>query len=439
MNRSFFNQTKTRKLLAFLFPVQPGVPDYLRSNIRHLIWDIGWWGLLNGSTLSFMTIYAARIGANTSQIGLITAMPAAITLILALPAGSWLKTRPIDKSVFWSGVGQRIFYFLMIFLPWLMRDVLQVWMLILFTLLMSIPGSAIAVGFNALFASAVPARYRGGVAGRRNAVFAITSIISALGCGQILTIIPFPLNYQIVFAIGFIGALMSTVHLKFVHPVAEKYQSEIDTPGIKLKILDQDAKGFLKVIWLEISQKLHFDILQGVFARSLGLLTLFHMAHYLAIPIFPVFTVKVLGLSDSVLSLGNALFYVTMFFGSTQVGKLTYLFGNKKLTGIGICMLGLYPAFLSFAQGPFLYYLASFLGGFAWSLVNAAMINYLLEKVPATDRTGYLAWFTLGANAAILIGTLIGPILGNAIGLSGALLVYAILRATSGLALLKWG
>jgi MFS family permease len=102
-------------------------------------------------------------------------------------------------------------------------------------------------------------------------------------------------------------------------------------------------------------------------------------------------------------------------------------------------MLGLYPAFLSFAQGAFLFYMASFLGGFAWSLVNAAMINYLLEKVPPSERTGYLAWFILTANAAILIGTLVGPLIGNAIGLTVALLIFAILRTSSGLALLKWG
>ena len=439
MKKKFFNQAKRRKLLAYLFPVQPGVPEFLQSNIRHLIWDIGWWGLLNGSTLSFMTIYAARIGADTVQIGLLTAMPAAINLMLALPVGSFLKHRPIDKSVFWSGILQRIFYLFMVFLPLLLSDILQVWMLILFTLLMSIPGSAIAVGFNALFAAAIPTRYRGVVAGRRNAVFAITSILSTLGCGQLLSVLPFPLNYQIVFAIGFLGALMSVVHIKFVHPVVDEYDQNIETPSYTFEELSKKTKGTINRIWFNIQRKLHFEILQGVFARSLGLLTFFHMAHYLAIPIFPVFTVNVLGLSDSVLSLGNAFFYITMFLGSTQVGKLTYLLGNKKLTGIGICMLGLYPAFLSFAQGPFLYYLASFLGGFAWALVNAAMINYLLEKVPASDRTGYLAWFTVGSNAAILLGTLIGPIIGNALGLSVALLIFAIMRTLAGLALLKWG
>lgn len=243
MIKANLSRAKYRKLLAFLFPVQPGVPDNLRSNIRHLIWDIGWWGLLNGSTLSFMTIYAARIGANTNQIGLITAMPAVINLILALPVGSWLNNRPIDKSVFWSGIAQRFFYFLMIFLPWLLSDIFQIWVLILFTMLMSIPGSAIAVGFNALFAAAIPARYRGEVAGRRNAVFAITSIVSTLVCGQILTVLPFPFSYQVVFAIGFVGALMSIVHLKFVHPVTDEYDTEIETPSFSFDELNQKTKG----------------------------------------------------------------------------------------------------------------------------------------------------------------------------------------------------
>ena len=237
MVNTLFNRARIRKLFAYLFPVQPGVPDHLRSNIRHLTWDIGWWGLLNGSTLTFMTIYAARIGANTSQIGLITAMPAMVNLLLALPAGSWLKSRPIDKSVFWTSLGQRFFYLFMAFLPWLMSDNLQIWMLILFTLLMSIPGSAIAVGFNALFADAIPTRYRGVVAGRRNAVFAITSIISAVVSGQLLELIPFPINYQVVFAIGFLGALMSSIHLRFIKPMTEEFDPPLEIPSLKKKLL----------------------------------------------------------------------------------------------------------------------------------------------------------------------------------------------------------
>ena len=385
MSLSIFIRTRYRKLRAFLLPVSPSVPDHLRSNFRHLIFDIGWYGLLNGSTLAFMTIYAARLGANTTQIGLINAMPAVISLVLALPAGSWLQTRPIDKSIFWSSIGQRLFYLLLVPLPWLFRDSLQIWVVIIFTLLMSIPGALVAVGFNALFAAAVPMRYRGMVAGQRNAVFAIVTVIMSLVCGRILTAMPFPSGYQVVFGIGFFGALMSAVHLWFIRPVADQDQP-IEELAAVAPAEEIAPRGWKLVnLFAGIRRRLHFEILKGAFGKSLALLTLFHFVHYLSIPIFPVFNVNILELSDQALSTGNALFFTTMFLGSSQMVKLTNWLGNKKLTGIGIVMLGGYPILLSFAHGPAFFYIASLFGGFAWSLVNVGMVNYLLRKCPLTN------------------------------------------------------
>ena len=51
---------------------------------------------------------------------------------------------------------------------------------------MSIPGSVISIGFNVLFASAVPMRYRGIVAAKSNGVSAIVTVITSLLCGKIL-------------------------------------------------------------------------------------------------------------------------------------------------------------------------------------------------------------------------------------------------------------
>lgn len=52
------------------------LPVEYRGNFLHLIADIAWFGVLNGSSLSFLTIYAARVGATTEQIGWINAAPA---------------------------------------------------------------------------------------------------------------------------------------------------------------------------------------------------------------------------------------------------------------------------------------------------------------------------------------------------------------------------
>ena len=188
-----------RNLRSYFLPGSIPVSPQLQSNFRHLYYDIGWFGVTTGSALSFLTIYAARLGATTTQVGLINAMPAVVILFLALPAGAWLERRPITRSVFLSAMGQRIFYLFMALLPWVFSGEQQIWALIWFTLLMSVPGSVISIGFNVLFASAVPSRYRGIVAAKRNAVSAIVTVITSIICGKILTVLPFPIGYQVVF------------------------------------------------------------------------------------------------------------------------------------------------------------------------------------------------------------------------------------------------
>ena len=102
------------------------MPDELRRHARHLYGDMAWFGLLAGTTAAFLNVYAARLGANAFQIGLLTAGPAAVNLIFTLPAGRWLQQRPIGNSVFWSAVSARGVYFLYALLPLLLAPVAQI-------------------------------------------------------------------------------------------------------------------------------------------------------------------------------------------------------------------------------------------------------------------------------------------------------------------------
>jgi predicted MFS family arabinose efflux permease len=63
----------------------------------------------------------------------------------------------------------------------------------------------------------------------------------------------------------------------------------------------------------------------------------------------------------------------------------------------------------------------------------------MLEHIPAHDRPSHLAWYSVILNAAVLIGSLGGPVISDAIGLMAALLLFAALRFLAGLAILKWG
>ncbi|MFN2151283.1 MAG: MFS transporter, partial [Anaerolineales bacterium] len=201
----------------FFFPLT--IPNEYRSNFAHLYLDIGWFGILSGSSISFLSIYATRLGATGLQIGLLSSIAAAVSLVLAIPAGRWLESQNINKAVFRASVWYRLGYLLWVPLPWLFGKQAQVWALIVITLLMAIPLTPLSVGFNALFASAVPPEWRAHVAGMRNILLSMAFVLSSLGSGYLLEHLPFPTGYQIVFGIGFLGAAMSSLHLYFIKPL----------------------------------------------------------------------------------------------------------------------------------------------------------------------------------------------------------------------------
>ena len=428
----------------------PPVPAALRSNFKHLYWDITWYGVLSGSAISFLTVYATRLGGDAFQIGLLTAGPAVVNLLATLPSGRWLETRPIGPAVFWSAAFHRLFYLLWIIIPWLLLPTKEIWAYILVTLLMSIPGTVLAVGFNALFADAVPPEWRPHVTGVRNAVLSVAFIVTSLGCGVILESMPFPQGYQVVFAIGALGAIMSTVHLYFVRPLSDGRQrpsgrwyrlGDLASPGRIQGVTDQGrtAIGLRFLTRSSGKSMLRLEILRGPFGIVLAGLFAFHVAQYLAIPLFPIAWVNRLGFSDGLISQGQALFYAAVFIGSTQLNRVTQRLGNQRVLAIGVLLLAGYPAVTAVMQGPPVYLLVSLLGGLGWSFAGGAIANYILERTPDDDRPAHLAWYNLALNAAILIGSLLGPLLAGWIGLMAALLVAAIARALAGMFIWRRG
>jgi len=78
------------------------------------------------------------------------------------------------------------------------------------------------------------------------------------------------------------------------------------------------------------------------------------------------------------------------------------------------------------------------MGGLGSTLIGGALINYLLEKIPEDDRPAHLAWYNLALNAAILLGSLAGPLVAGYLGLAFALVLFALCRALAGVIVLRW-
>ena len=408
---------------------QSDVPPQYRANFIHLYFDIGWFGLLSGSSVNFLNVYAARLGATAFQIGLLGSVGAVVSLFLAIPAGRWLEQRAVGKAVFWTAAIYRIGFALWIPLPWLFGAQGQIWALVLIALLMGIPLTGVAVGFNALFAASVPQQYRAHVAGMRNVVLSIMFMLSSVLSGYLLNHLPFPTGYQVVFAIGFFGAVMSTVHLYFIRPL------QADQPSAPAPDSVSSAASPRRD-WLSA---LRLEIWKTDYRRPLLVLLGFHITQYLAIPLFSIYMVKDLHLSDDHIGIGTALFYLAMLLGSMQLRHIVQRLRHKTVTAYGVIGMALYPILMALSSQVWHFYGYSLLGGFVWALVGGAYANYLLENIPDHDRPAHLAWYNIVLNASVLFGSLAGPAIADGIGIGAALIVFGVLRVAAGAAILKWG
>lgn len=311
---------------------------------------------------------------------------------------------------------------------------------------MSVPGTVLAIAFNALFADLVPPDRRGALVGRRNAILAVSLTATSAVCGWLLIRFGFPANYQVVYALGAAGAALSSYHLG-------RLRLPTDGPPERVgRLLEDDARpglfrsadtirlapGLRFLARAEGRRLLRLDRVRGPFGLFLIAYLLFYTVQSVPVPLFPLFWVEQLRLSDGAISMGNALFYIMMMLTSLGLRRLTAARGHRPILVAGALLYGLYPLLTALAREASLFWAASLVGGAVWGLLNGGLVNRLMERVPADDRPAHMALHNLALNLGILLGSLGGPILAAEIGLRNDLFTAAGLRLIGAIVLSIW-
>jgi predicted MFS family arabinose efflux permease len=248
----------------------------------------------------------------------------------------------------------------------------------------------------------------------------------------------FPLNFQLVFALGALGAVMSSYHLYHLRPVMPMQEARevparpigsLLRPGsFRLPDAPRVSIGLRFLARSGGKPMIRADLLRGPFGSVLLSFLVFYAVQHLPIPLFPVFWVNELGLSDSAISVGQAGFNGAMFLGSLLAGPVRQRIGRRSLVLASGALYGAYPLFNGLARDEWLFWAGSVAGGVLWGLLNVGLIDYLFDNVPDDDRPAHMALHNLTLNAGILAGSLMGPIVASSIGLRATMFVAAGLR-----------
>lgn len=424
------------------------VPAALQGYFTHLTWDMAWMGIVAGSGASFLGVYVARLGATPFEMGLLNAGPALVGLLFTMPVGIWLGKQPMGQAVFWAAALTRAGYLLWVVLPYLLPPTAQIHSYIGLILVMTVPGTALAVGFNALYAAAVPPEWRAHVAGRRNAVYSLVFVLTSLLSGYLLDALPTTPGYPLIFGLGFVGAAMSTYHLWRLRDITTETITEPER--IRSSFGDFGRPGEMRTTGMSMrtnfglraftrgANLLRVDVLRGSYGRVVAALFVFHFAQFLPVPVFPLFWVDRLHFSDWEIGVATAAFHFTVLVGSLRFAKLNTRWGTHRLAVIGALLLSTYPLLTTVSFTLPLFILTSVIGGISWFIIAGAVGMHLLSQLPDHERPAYLAWYNLALNAAVLAGSLGGSLLAGHIGLTETLLVSAVVRVLAGLAIWRW-
>jgi len=400
-------------------------PAIQRANFNALYWDIFWFGILAGTAINFLPIYAVRLGADPFRVGLLTSGPALVNLVLSLPAGQWLRHRDVLRTTQVTAIINRVGYPIMVILPWLLPPAAVLEVLPAVVMGMALPGVILAISFNAMFADIVPPEWRAQVVGRRNALLAIASTMASLAGGRLLGMIPEPLNYQVLFSIGALGAAMSAWYVwKVRRPQPFVVQTSVHegTPRHLSRWLNRAT----------IREALRLDLVRGRFGLMMLGYLVFYIAQFTAIPLQPVFWVQTLHLTDFEIGIANALFYLTLMVGSLGLAPLTARAGTYWLMTLGTILYGLYPLISAQAQDAWVIYFVSLLGGVIWGIAGGSLTAWLMEGVPANDRPAHMALHNVVLNLGTLTGTVLGPVLDDLFGTRDGLWIAGWMRVAAG-------
>ena len=182
-----------------------------RRNFRYVQIDAIGIGLANAAS-PFLPVFLTRMGASNFQIGLLTAMPAATGLVLAIIVGNFLqKQRNVVPWFSFSRLLVISSYAATGLVPFLVPDKLVIQTVLLIWAVATLPQTAVAVCFSVVMNAVAGPTYRYDLMSRRWALLGLVTALTVAVAGQVLDRIGFPLNYQVVFIALSLGGLVSYI------------------------------------------------------------------------------------------------------------------------------------------------------------------------------------------------------------------------------------
>jgi len=374
-------------------------------NYRFIMMDAAGLGIAN-SAAPFLNIFLVSLGATNTQIGILASLPALAGFLMVLFVGQFIQKKGhLTKWASISVWGTYSGYFFTGLLPFFVpKESLVVSILIIWGII-TIPQTVMGVSYQIMLNSVAGENGRFELTTRRWALLGCISAILATLTGQIIELINYPFNYQIIFMVLSIGGMISFTAVR------------------QIRIPNTPSVGTNPSVKVHLNQ--YFSIIKE--NKEFTSFVLKRFVHFLGAtlvgPIVSLYYIREVGAKAGWIGIFSTTATVTLI-----IGYFFWLRMSHKLKTINILLLttfviGLWPLILSSTKNEVVIVGALIVVGFFQAGIDLVFFDELMKTIPIGKSTLFISVNMLFQYLANLVGPLLGTSLAEVIGLKYVLIV----------------
>lgn len=436
----------------------------LDHNIRINIWHGALQNLANSVFTPFLGIFAIKLGATNTQIALLSSLPALMSVAAMIPGASFIRRFNTKKKITAAFfLANRLFIIAIACVPLFTGDS-RAAALVALVGLMNLPGAIANVSWQSLMGDIIPSQERGSVFARRNKWSGLVGFLPTLLAGKMLDLLSFPSGYQLMFMVAFCVSLIEIAVFTMIKEgdakdgIAQKASCSspvpasvpLTEPELALESASASATASMPVpapspistsasrqrkpILENIKTEIRVVLAHKQYFRYNLCSVLFHFGWQMGWPLFTIYQVKHLGADNFWMALFAVTQGIASFLSYQWWGHYADRVGNIRGLVLATAGMAINPIFYALSNQLWMIALFSMSMGFFVAGTVLILFNSLLEVSPKEHRTKFIAYNNTLINLSAAIAPFIGNIAADILGIKGALLATAAVRAAGAFA-----
>jgi len=352
----------------------------------------------------FIPMYALRLGATKTMIGLISALTSFLSIL---------------SGLFWAALVEsskrRVMFVILGYLLWgifwipiaFCKDSLQLLLILSFQAILS---AMITPAWQSMLVNVTSKFQRGRFVSKVNLASSIGSFIGSLIGGYIIYsfgFVPF-----LFYSITFYGIISG---FPFLPSIAEKF----NTYG-------RDFYRSLKSLF-----NIHEIRKNKEFSRLVRAMLFLNFAVSIAGPMFSVYILQNLkgnSVNLTILAIIDTIVAVLFF---KPWGVLVDYLGRKTVLVGCLLPIAFFPFIYFISNNIIWLYLYEFIGSLFWGGFNIAIFSYLSDVIPKGSEPTFLSFYNFLVGVSSVLGSLVSGLLADLIGIKYVFLISFFLRLIS--------